>query len=896
MKQALFFILFALLSITVSAQKGVVTGVVKDAGNGNPLEGITVKLDNTPLWCVTDQRGSFYLETDITGDATLVFEHADFTTMKMQITIYPGKTLELGDINMRRINQAAQDIPTISLSDSDADNAVESQTIHGLLSSSSDVFVKAAAYTFGPARFRIRGYESNHTAVTINGFVANDLEFGSPYWSDWGGLNDVMRNTVITNDSRPSGYMFDPLGGSTNIITKASEYRTGTKLTYSNSNRTYGNRVMVTHSTGLMENGWAVTGSYSRRWSEEGYVKGTFYDAHGMFLSVEKRINPAHTLSFTALNSYYRRGQAGASTQEVYDMMDDNYYNPNWGYQNGKVRNARVKHNNKPLFTLSHNWNISEATKLVTTAGYWFGTDGGTALNWQGAADPRPDYYRYLPSYFTNDDDKQNAINQWRTDSKVSQINWDKFYRGNRQNYQEIYDDKGNLVAQGNRAKYVVEDRVNSLNQFQFNSILKHTIDRNWSVTSGINFNRYINHVYNKIDDLLGADYWYDIDQFAERDFKDNPEVYQNDLNNPYRVVKKGDKYSHNYKMHHYDGGLWAIANYTGSNYSLYGGASYNYTTYWREGLYRKGLFKDNSYGDSEKNNYHTYGLKAGGEYRITGRHIITANLAQGNRAPIMRNTFVSPRTRNDIVSGIKAETYYSADLSYVVKLPNFSGRLTGYYTRVEDATDVKSFYHETHKNFVNYSLTGIDKEYKGLEIAGEYKINATLVANTAVSLGRFLYKSQPDFIVTQDNSRDIIETGTVYSKNFRLNGLPQTAATVGITYNAPKYWWVGVNGSYFDDIYIDFNPVRRSTAADWILPEKQKDAFTLDAFAGKSFRFNGYYLSISANLSNITNNKSFITGGYEQLRFDQDNPDRHQPKYYYSYGFNYFINASLSF
>lgn len=119
--------------------------------------------------------------------------------------------------------------------------------------------MKAAAYTFGPARFRIRGYESNHTAVTINGFIANDLEFGAPYWSDWGGLNDVMRNTVITNDSRPSGYMFDPLGGSTNIITKPSEYRSGTKLTYPNSNRTYGNRAMVTHSTGMMENGWAVT-------------------------------------------------------------------------------------------------------------------------------------------------------------------------------------------------------------------------------------------------------------------------------------------------------------------------------------------------------------------------------------------------------------------------------------------------------------------------------------------------------------------------------------------------------------------------------------------------------------------------------------------------------------
>ncbi len=896
MKQTLIFMLFVLFTTSLMAQKGTVTGVVKDAGTGLPIQGVTVRQDNTPLWCVTDNTGVFRLETDIYGETTVLFQFPGYNAMQVIAQVAQGKTVDLGEISLNRVNQASQDIPTISLSDSDAENAAESQTIHGLLSSSSDVFVKAAAYTFGPARFRIRGYESNHTAVTINGFVANDLEFGSPYWSDWGGLNDVMRNSVITNDSHPSGYMFDPLGGSTNIITNASEYRVGTKITYSNSNRTYGNRAMVTHSTGLMENGWAVTGSYSRRWSEEGYVKGTFYDAHAFFLAVEKRFNPHHTLNFTALNSYYRRGQAGASTQEVYDMMGDNYYNSNWGYQNGEVRNSRVKHNNKPLFTISHNWTMTETTKLVTTAGFWFGNDGGTALNWQGAADPRPDYYRYLPSYFTNEADKEFIKNQWLSNPNVRQINWDKFYTANRQNWEQIKDASGKVIAQGNRAKYIVEDRVNSLNQFQLNSVVKHKLNDRVNINGGLSFNRYVNHVYNKIDDLLGADFWYDIDQFAERDFRDNPDAYQNDLRNPYRIVKKGDKYSHNYKMHHYDGGLWGVADYRGNNYVVYAGASYNYVTFWREGLYQKGLFKDNSYGDSEKNDYHTYGLKAGGEYRITGRHIVTANLAQGNRAPIMRNTFLSPRTRNDIVDGVKAETYYSADLSYVVKLPSFNGRITGYYTRVNDATDVKSFYHEDHKNFVNYSLTGIDKEYKGFEVAGEYKISATLVANTAVSLGRFLYKSEPHYIVTKDNSRGVLEQGTVYSKNFRLNGIPQTAATVGITYNAPQFWWIGLNGSYFDDIYIDFNPVKRSSADFWSGPEKQKDAFTLDAFCGKSFRFKGYYLSLSANLSNITNNKDFVTGGYEQLRFDGEKEDLHKPKYFYSYGFNYFINASLSF
>ncbi len=36
---------------------------------------------------------------------------------------------------------------------------------------------------------------------------------------------------------------------------------------------------MATASTGLMDNGYAFTVSASKRWAEEGYVEGTFYDA-----------------------------------------------------------------------------------------------------------------------------------------------------------------------------------------------------------------------------------------------------------------------------------------------------------------------------------------------------------------------------------------------------------------------------------------------------------------------------------------------------------------------------------------------------------------------------------------------------------------------------------------
>jgi len=57
---------------------------------------------------------------------------------------------------------------------------------------------------------------------------------------------------------------------------------------------------------------------------------------------------------------------------------------------------------------LSHYWTIDKKTSLTSTVYYTFGRGGSTALDWYDVADPRPDYYRNLPSYdgnFTNNGD-----------------------------------------------------------------------------------------------------------------------------------------------------------------------------------------------------------------------------------------------------------------------------------------------------------------------------------------------------------------------------------------------------------------------------------------------------------------------------------------------------------
>ncbi|HSG68362.1 MAG TPA: hypothetical protein VK994_06635, partial [Bacteroidales bacterium] len=137
--------------------------------------------------------------------------------------------------------------------------------------------------------------------------------------------------------------------------------------------------------------------------------------------------------------------------------------------------------------------------------------------------------------------------------------------------------------------------------------------------------------------------------------------------------------------------------------------------------------------------------------------------------------------------------------------------------------------------------------------------------------------------------------------------GMPQTVGSVGVKYSSQRYWWAGVNVNYFDDIYLDINPERRTAEAisgfssdDYRVgkaldQEELGEGFTLDLFAGKSWRLKGnYYIGLSLNVNNLLNVQDLAIGGFEQLRYDPANPDKFPAKYIYMFGTQYFINVNF--
>ena len=115
----------------------------------------------------------------------------------------------------------------------------------------------------------------------------NKLYDGRPQWGNWGGLNDALRNQEFSIGTAPSDYTFGGILGTQEINTRASIYRTGTRISFSGTNTNYSWRMMGTYASGMDKDGWAFVISASRRFAQEGYFEGTDYAANSVLFQIK---------------------------------------------------------------------------------------------------------------------------------------------------------------------------------------------------------------------------------------------------------------------------------------------------------------------------------------------------------------------------------------------------------------------------------------------------------------------------------------------------------------------------------------------------------------------------------------------------------------------------------
>lgn len=946
MKKLVISTLFVMQVCFVFAQTATgISGKVVDSKTQKPLQNVVATILNSTLMQTTDATGRFSFDSVEAGKQLLQIRTQGYKDQLIQIDVVAGKILDIGLVVLEEDQTQEQQLSLITITENDlGDDNSGSESTAGLLQASRDVFQQSAAFNWGQARFRIRGLDNEYGTTMINGISMNKIYDGRPQWGNWGGLNDATRNQEFTSGSAPSDYTFGGILGTQEINTRASIYRRGARISFSGTNTNYSWRSMGTYASGMNTDGWAFVVSASRRWAKEGYFEGTDYGANSLFASVEKKFNDKHSLNFTSIYAQNSRGKTSPNSNEVNDLKGFKY-NSYWGWQDGKKRNSRDKNIEEPINMLSHYWKITDKTNLNTNIAYQTGSIGNTRIDYQLANNPDPTYYKNLPSYYKNDptyfvpvldsegnqtlDNNGNPIySNPQADLAKSnflnngQIDWNRMYYTNA------------VVNKGGKSAYVLyEDRTED-KLWSANSILNSSIAENIVVNAGVNFKKLRSRNFQRLLDLLGGSYFLDIDPFYTGN------ASQSDLNNSNRTVVKGDDYGYNYYLNAttFDG--FTQFKFTYKKIDFYLGQTFSRSEYQRDGLYKNGIYASNSYGKSKSVVFENFGFKGGLTYKITGRQMLDFNGVYMTKAPTLRNVFSNARLNNNLTPNLTSESIMSADASYIIKTPKFKSRLTGYYSKIMNSTEVAFFYGEglfdeqavgagNEDSFISEIVTGINKKHMGLEFGFEYQITSTIKTTGSAAYGQYTFDNNPNLYVNDDaqasatNSNPITDFGKTYLKNYRVSGMPQQAYSIGLEYRDPKFWWIGANANYLADSYIDVSNIIRTnnftldktTGSTFeglteetvrkVLKQEKFDPITLvNLVGGKSWKIKNDTFGFFASINNVFD-VTYKTGGFEQSRkasyvdYQTDNANgtpSFGPKYFYGYGRTYFVNLYINF
>ncbi|OYY07666.1 MAG: hypothetical protein B7Y66_12300, partial [Sphingobacteriia bacterium 35-36-14] len=706
--------------------------------------------------------------------------------------------------------------------------------IPSLLQSGKDLFSALTGFSFSIRRFRMKGLSNRYFSQSIHEISMNQLSDGNIPWANWGGLNEVTSNNQYATGLKDNEFQFGALGNAVFMQLNASKLFPQTTVTLNLSNRNYHQRIAFTKVWSESKNGWSFASSIAYKQGVGGQLKANEFKGFSYFLSIDKRLRN-HLFSLVLLGNSQMNTRTAAITEELAGLAASKQYQPGWGLQANKIRNANWQFNHQPMILFSHEYNLHEKIKQISTLLLSSGEKYTTALDWYNAADPRPDYYRYLPSFFTDSLLAQDVLSQIQLNPSQLQINWDHLYWIN----QNSSSDK--------RARYLLEDRVERNKKIALNTRYRIQLNNRLLISFQGQYRKEVYTYFKRINDLLGAKYSINWNQFAE-DNLPNSTAIQNDLNHPNQIIRVGDSFGYHYAMHLSQWLIMSQAVYTMPKFDLNAAIEYTSTYYQREGKYRNGVFPQNSFGLSEPNYFNNGQIKMGITYKLNGRNYYYFRTAFSSKPPLVNDLYISPRINSLKQLDISNEWAFMVEAGYILNAPKLKITANAYWIRINNAMDVMSFYHDGYRNLVNYNISNIGTQMMGLEWSMAYTLFGGVTFNAAMSVGKYVYHNRPNYSVMADNEPYISEKGVLYIDQFPITGLPHLAIYNGLAYRSNSNLFLNLSSSYMGNQWLSFNPIRRTYDAAQNLPihldaeqiarpSSLPNAFILDFSAGYSCR-----------------------------------------------------------
>jgi len=802
---AIMVAVFGLFSLATYAQ-GTVKGRVIDAENNEALIGASVVLDGTTVGTVTDINGDFSLSVDA-GEQQINISFIGYITQELQVNVTSGTT-DLGEIKLESdavgINEvmvlasvAVQRKTPVAVSSIQPTQIAEklgTQEYPEILKSTPGVYTTRQGGGFGDARINVRGFSQRNVAVMINGIPVNDMENSWVYWSNWMGLSEVTRSMQVQRGLGASKLSIGSVGGTINIITKTTDAEKGGSIYTGIGNDGY-KKSSFTLSSGLTEKGWAITLSGART-TRDGWADATWADAWSYFVSISKRWTN-QMLSFTAFGAPQRHGQRDG-TLTIEQVNQPGYgrrYNPEWGYKDGQLWNLETNFYHKPQMSLNHYLTISDRATLATSAYYSFGTGGGTG----GYGEGNSKFYTYKTYDGLIDIDRIVAEN----------------------------------IAAGNAgSEAILRASRNDHNWMGVLSNLQYEVNDNWELSGGVDLRRYIGKHFREVLDLLGGDFV----------------LSTEDENNPNKIARVGDRIGY-----WNDGivswqGIFGQVEYSNGPLSAFFAGAFNNKGFKRVDYFN--YLDSDPAQTSETVNHQGFVTKGGANYNINDRHNVFANLGYFETAPIFDAVFIN--YVNEINEGAKNEKTLAFELGYGYQSSTFSANVNAYYTNWRDKFFRRSV-RQPDGEFYSANIEGVNALHTGLEADFVWKPIDDVEVTGMASLGNWIWQNDFENVPIFDDNEQQIGVVDLYIADLKVGDAAQTALALGLNYNLIEDVKIGIDYTYYDNLYAEFDPTGRGDVSERGLQPWKLPAYGLfDANVRYRFKIGDFDATVYGNIFNV--------------------------------------------
>ena len=768
------------------------------------------------------------------------------------------------------------------------------QWIPTLLNSKSSILFELAQYNGWPISWVQRGHP-NGTKIIMNGI---DWKTNLPHFNAnaiYAGLYEIQTKEQLAEQFEFTSNGFGNRYNNQYVSSFASVKRKQQKLTIGWSDNGRMVSLGLAMNTGKRKNNWVIQSYLNTQQNSTNDIPGGFRKNIVAAISADKMFKRHQDLNMLAWVTDQHQGRRSMATEELFNITNNHEYNAAWGWYHGKAWYPNTRHHKIIAFQLTYIKRWLDESWLQTSFGIMTGSQTQRSLEWASAKDPRPDYYKYLPSYFSDTLLSASLLKAYLNNPFLLQLNGDLL-------------EKANLASQSGKSLYIVNANMASPLIAKWALDYLKPVFKNGQIDAHCLYAREQIRYNNTVDQLLGGQFFYNYNSWVNDD--GSADYFQNNILVPDKKIKENEKWGPDYILVHnqlkFSTQLkWELPKW---EWSL--GGQIEYLIFQRNGFNQNGLFPEASFGFSHKYIFPAYGMKGQGLYKISGRHYLQSIFFDQSEAPLGNTVFINPSLQSTMSDFVRPVKHTGGDLSYIYRGVPLKARFTIYKQFTSGVSGHSSFYHDNYNAFV-YGVYGEQKEVReGFECMTETQLMGSLECKLSISYNHSIIANQPVYEIKLMNDLFKLESGSLAIKNLPASTSPEWVYACSMSRQIGMNTRVGLTTIYAKDRFMHYDYFRRSSfwadkitstlnSSNYLKVANLPDQFMLNIFLATSFPFFTRQQKMSAIL-NVRNSlhSTFPTLAAESSRFDYKdfNLNKFPVKYLYEEGTHISLRLQLQF